>query len=119
MVLALRTISSSAASCVRHCLSDGDDGLNTGFRPSSIASGRPQVRDGRLDYAGHATDAPTIVDLQPLAVSSDCEDVTFGIEGMDGSSFKVLMRTAHDYLDLDVFYEERKCPGAPTIVAAR
>ena len=78
-----------------------------------------QVRDGRLDYAGHATDAPTIVDLRPLAVCSDCEDLTLGINGMDGSGFKVLMRTAHDYLDLDVFYEERKWPGAPTVVAAR
>eukprot|EP00192_Tetraselmis_astigmatica_P007173 CAMPEP_0117697328 /NCGR_PEP_ID=MMETSP0804-20121206/29166_1 /TAXON_ID=1074897 /ORGANISM="Tetraselmis astigmatica, Strain CCMP880" /LENGTH=706 /DNA_ID=CAMNT_0005511563 /DNA_START=361 /DNA_END=2479 /DNA_ORIENTATION=- len=72
---------------------------------------------GQVEYTAQDAEPPSIAWVNPLVASRDDTAVTLGIAGLDGSGFKVLLRTAHDYYDLEVLCEERRRPGASTTVA--
>eukprot|EP00192_Tetraselmis_astigmatica_P000814 CAMPEP_0117673728 /NCGR_PEP_ID=MMETSP0804-20121206/14633_1 /TAXON_ID=1074897 /ORGANISM="Tetraselmis astigmatica, Strain CCMP880" /LENGTH=1232 /DNA_ID=CAMNT_0005482497 /DNA_START=17 /DNA_END=3715 /DNA_ORIENTATION=- len=78
-----------------------------------------QVRDGRLDFTALRTDVPSIELVSPVVATLNQGTLALRVGNLDGSSFKVLLRTVKEYYELEMLLEERTRPGEATSVGVR
>mmetsp|Transcript_20744 Transcript_20744/g.57581 ORF Transcript_20744/g.57581 Transcript_20744/m.57581 type:complete len:1221 (+) Transcript_20744:86-3748(+) len=78
-----------------------------------------QVQEGWLEHSMPESPVPTTGRPAPLVATPEHAITVFCVAGLGGSGFKVLLRTAQSYYELEVVSEERRRPGAPTTVGVR